>query len=208
MNDIPAPDRLSELLFGAGVALMAWGMGRRRRGWTNEDSMLAVGGGVAVVVAAFFVMGVGSLQKPERERIAAMTHFSSTTFPSLSLDAPDGWVLSHDSEKGEIVAAGPHGSLSIRTSRAIDGDAFLRNLADMAAEEKGKDEGAFNETFDGLAASGRSFRFDASATAAWYVPRSSSLATTIICKVDGAESPRDACRPALSTLKWRAANPP
>ena len=222
MSTIPAATTLDialrtaqAALLGLGVVTVLSGLGllpkRRRQRRPDAPSTPRAVMGFALLAGGLVVMGVRAMREGSAPAdVISSTRFSSSVAPTLSLEAPANWLLSHDPANGRLVATGPQASLMIETSamsEGVDPARFLGNLSKIVTSGGGTDEGAFEETLDGLTASGRSFKYETTSQAAWYVPRGGPLVTTISCRSDGQASGRDACRPVLSALKWRPPGP-
>jgi hypothetical protein len=200
---------------GLGGITLASGLGlmrRRRRSSKRAEPSLpqVVVGGILLLggAAASIARGIQSAGD-EAEEISS-TRFSSATAPTISLEAPPNWLLTHDRAAGRLVATGPQARLIIDTSRVTDGinpEEFFTGVAKIATAAGGTEEDSFQETLDGFPALGRSFKYEGATAAVWFVPRGGPLLTTIACRSQGRASGRDACRPVLSALKWRAPGP-
>jgi len=204
---------LVALLTFVGLIVALSGLGllkSRKRRSADPPSVLRVVAGGLLAIAGLTLKVMHGGRAGDEPEVISPTRFSSATSPTLTLDAPAGWLLSHDRAAGRLVATGPKASLMLETSRMSDGvhaDDFMAQLATFTTSRGGIDEGAFSETLDGLPASARSFKFDTTAQAVWYVPRGGPLVTTISCRSEGGAAARDACRPLLSNLKWRPPGP-
>jgi hypothetical protein len=161
---------------------------------------------VKTVAALALLLGLASCAKRAPEEVVSPTRFSSGDAPSLSLEAPPGWMLSYDRAEGKLLAAGPAVSLTIQTARlegGVDRDSFVRQFAALAQTTNSTVERPFEEELDGIAASGVTFSNEQTSAAAWYVPRGGDLVTAIVCKGAPRTEARVSCRPVLSAIRWR-----
>lgn len=156
--------------------------------------------------ALVLALGLAACTKRAPEEVITPTRFSSADSPSLSLDAPPGWTLAYDRAEGKLLAAGPAIALTIQTARlagGVDKDSFVRQFAALAQASKSQVERPFEESLDGINASGLTFSNEQTSAVAWYVPRGGKLVTAIVCKAPPKTEARVACRPVLSAIRWR-----
>jgi hypothetical protein len=154
-----------------------------------------------VVVAEGEAAGAGT---PE---VTTERRFSSGKLPALSLDAPDGWTLALDEKGRKLTASGGAGRLLISSARlteAVDVEAMLRQLA-QTQRTLGFDIGdTFSDRVGDLPAAGFLATGPTRSICTWMVKRDTRLATSLICTSETKVSAREACRPAIAAIQWRA----
>jgi hypothetical protein len=186
---------------------------RRRIGVVGLFVTVAAGAAFAVLATPVDpdpgVRAVGSAGAPPvpQEEVASARRFSSARLPALSLDAPDGWTLALDEKGHKLTATGETARLLISSavlSEAVDVQSLLARMADTQ-RTLGFDVGAtFTDRVGDLPAAAFLSTGPARSVCTWMVKRDTHLATSVICTADGKTTARDACRPLIAKIEWRA----
>jgi hypothetical protein len=139
--------------------------------------------------------------------VATERRFSSAKLPALALDAPAGWTLALDEKSRKLTATGGAGRLMISSAlltEAVDVEAMLRQLAQTQRALGFEVGDTFSDRVGDLPAAGFLATGPARSICTWMVKRDTRLATSLICTSETKVSARDACRPAIAAIRWRA----
>ena len=149
----------------------------------------------------------GRREAADDSEVASARRFSSAKLPALSLDAPDGWTLEAAKAGHKVAISSDQARLQISTAiltEAVDVEALLRRLA-QTQRELGFEVGAtFSDRIGDLPAAGFLATGPTRSVCTWMVKRDAHLVSSAICTTDGKPTARDACRPPLAHLRWRA----
>jgi hypothetical protein len=148
--------------------------------------------------------GAGGADVPD---VATERRFSSAKLPALSLDAPAGWTLALDEKGRKLTATGGAGRLMISSAlltEAVDVEAMLRQLAETQRALGFEVGDTFSDRVGDLPAAGFLATGPARSICTWMVKRDTRLATSLICTSETKVSAREACRPAIAAIHWRA----
>ena len=148
--------------------------------------------------------GDGGAEVPD---VATDRRFSSAKLPALSLDAPAGWTLALDEKSRKLTATGGAGRLMISSAlltEAVDVEAMLRQLAQTQRALGFEVGDTFSDRVGDLPAAGFLATGPARSISTWMVKRDTRLATSLICTSETKVSAREACRPAIGAIHWRA----
>jgi hypothetical protein len=209
----------------AGAVMVAgglWSVGRARSAGARVLRRRVAAIGLFVAVAAGAAYGVLSTPvEPEpgravsdatsgpapEDEVATARRFSSARLPALSLDAPDGWMLALDGKGRKLSASGDGARLLISTA-VLAGGVDVASLLQQMADSQGRlgfDVGApFSDRIGDLPAMGFLATGPTRSVCTWMIKRDTHLATSIICSADGKVSAREACRPVIAQVQWRA----
>jgi hypothetical protein len=160
-----------------------------------------------VVGAICYLAGGGP---PTEGEVITRARFSSQSGPSLAIDMPPNWTLTHDRAAGRLTATDGASTLLIETSLVTDGidpQAFIKVVSDRARAANGTVGDTFHESIDGLNAVVFSLAVATQTTNVWYVPRGGPLLTVITCRAALPANPSEACRGPLHSLRWRSPGP-
>jgi len=212
------------IVAAAGAVMVAgglWSVGRARSASARVLRRRVAAIGLFVAVAAGAAYGVLSMPvEPEPGRAASETpapapeeevstarRFSSARLPALSLDAPDGWTLALDGKGRKLSASGDGARLLISAAvlaGGVDVPSLLQQMAD-SQRTLGFDVGVpFSDRIGDLPAMGFLATGPTRSVCTWMIKRDTHLATSIICSADGKVSAREACRPVIAKVQWRA----
>ncbi|HET6146414.1 MAG TPA: hypothetical protein VFH68_02700 [Polyangia bacterium] len=198
------------VLGGAGLASGLGILKSRKRPTRDKPSGRRAAIGAVSLMAGIILIGLPAAYPHRDPEVITATRFSSTARPILSIDAPAGWQLTHDSKTGKLTATGGKVTLRIDTavlSDGVDGDAFIKQVVDVARAGGATVEETFNARLDGLFAFGLSMRLADLSSTFWYVPRGGPLVTVMVCQAEGQPGAPEACKSALATLKWLPPGP-
>jgi hypothetical protein len=139
--------------------------------------------------------------------VATERQFSSGKLPALSVDAPDGWKLELDPAGRKLTAAGAAARLIVSSAvltDAVDVQALLRQLAETQRGLGFEVGDFFSDRIGDLPAAGFLATGPTRSICTFMVRRDVRLATSLICTSEGKGSAREACRPVLAKVRWRA----
>ena len=187
---------------------------RRRAGAVGLFVVVAAGAALALLstpvetgTAAPSVAVGGGEAGGDVPDVATERRFSSAKLPALSLDAPAGWTLALDEKGRKLTATGEAGRLMISSAlltEAVDVEAMLRQLAQTQRALGFEIGDTFSDRVGDLPAAGFLATGPARSICTWMVKRDTRLATSLICTSEAKVSARDACRPAIAAIHWRA----
>ena len=213
------------IVAAAGAVMVAgalWSAGRARSASARVLRRRVAAIGLFVAVAAGAAYGILSLPvepaagpapsdatsgPATEDEVSSARRFTSARLPALSLDAPDGWTLALDGKGRKLSASGDGARLLISTAvlaGGVDVPSLLQQMAD-SQRTLGFDVGApFSDRIGDLPAMGFVSTGPTRSVCTWMIKRDTHLATSIICSADGKVSAREACRPVIAKLQWRA----
>jgi hypothetical protein len=193
---------------------------RRRAGAVGLFVAVAAGAGYAVLstpvdngTTARPPVAAGAGPGGEGEggvEVATERQFSSRKLPALSVDAPDGWKLEVDQTGRKLTAAGGTARLLVSSAiltEAVEVEAMLRQLAETQRSLGFEVSATFTDRIGDLPAAGFVAAGPTRSICTFMVKRDLRLATSLICTSEGKVSARDACRPVLAKIRWRAPGP-
>jgi hypothetical protein len=141
------------------------------------------------------------------EEVVSPRRFTSSKMPALALDAPDGWTLALDDKARKLAATAEHARLGISTAvltDAVDVEDLLGKLAETQRALGFEVGSTFTDRIGDLPAAGFLATGPERSVCTWMVKRDTHLATSIICTADGEPTAREACRPLIERVRWRA----
>ena len=188
---------------------------RRRAGAVGLFVAVAAGAGYAVLSTP---VDNGTTARPpvaagaegEGVEVATERQFSSGKLPALSVDAPDGWKLEVDQTGRKLTAASGTARLLVSSAiltEAVDVEAMVRQLAETQRSLGFEVSATFTDRIGDLPAAGFLATGPTRSICTFMVKRDVRLATSLICTSEGKASARDACRPVLAKIRWRAPGP-
>lgn len=142
--------------------------------------------------------------------VTSASRFSSAGLPALSLDAPDGWTLQWNKGSRKLTATSDGARLLVSTAiltEAVDAERLLAKLAETQRALGFEVGDTFRERLGDLPAVGFLATGPVRSVCTWMVKRDTHLASSIICTAEGKRTAREACRPLLAKLRWRAPQP-
>jgi len=157
------------------------------------------GPGARPVTAAADDAGGGEISTERR--------FSSGRLPALSVEAPEGWKLEVDQTGRKLAATGGTARLVVSSAiltEAVDVTAMLRQLSESQRALGFEVGEPFSDRIGELPAAGFLATGPTRSICTFMVKRDTRLATSLTCTSEGKTSAREACRPVIAKVRWRA----
>lgn len=209
---------IAVLLAGGAIGLLSAAYylvsGRPYRARRNPRAMALVSVASLAIGALSFWLTLG-LREP-RATAPTLVHtdkrFSSSTNPSLTLDAPEGWRIEFDRPKGLVSVV--KGTLPASEAPAVltvdsfllQGTDFHRAMVEIKPllEREGLTmERSASEPLSGKPSMLFSVRTQGVSVSNWLVKRETPLWSSVKCITRDGSDPRAACAAVLERLKWQ-----